>query len=157
KYRKRRGRHRSFCANLAHSAAALLRSRRGLPLLRLRSLCLPTEPELVPHDTSGLREAARHEQNDKSERGAINNEAQIANAAQHFGQQSQENRAEHRAYQSAHTADNDHSQDIEGLSYEKRVRHQCADETRIKAACRTANGSADTECENLPGRAVNAE
>ena len=88
---------------------------------------------------------------------AVDDEAQVADAAQQFGQQREQDRAPDRADQRAHAADDHHRQDGEGLGDEEGVRHQRADEGRIEASRGAADRRADAEGEHLPGRGIDAE
>ena len=141
------------------------RTARTPPKLLCRPLALNStliappraEASLARIELRGLHQAARHEQHDERQRHAVDDEAQIADAAQQFGQQREQDRAPDRPDQRSHAADDHHRQDGEGLGDEECVGHQRADEGRVEASGRAADRRADAEREHLPGRAVDAE
>ena len=99
-----------------------------------------------------LDDAARNEQHDQGHRDAVDDEPQIADAAQEFRQDGQQDRAADRPDQRAHAADDDHGEDGEGFGDEERVGHQRADEARIEAAGGAGDRRADAEGKHLPRR-----
>ena len=78
---------------------------------------------------------------------AVDDQAQVAEAAQQLRQDREQDGAEDRADQRAHAADDHHREDGERLRDEERIRHQRADEARVEAAGGAGDRRADAEGE----------
>ncbi len=113
--------------------------------------------DLRAQHACALYQPARHEEHDQRERRAVGDQAKIADAAQHLGQQRKQDRAPHRSDQRAHAAHDDHRQHREGFGDEECIGHQRADEGPVETAGGAGHCGADPECERLPGGGIDAE